>query len=315
VPRPFLFAIALLASSAIASGCSGAVSQHDIRSAEGSITGLTVSGSFGSLPVVRMAAPLRLAKTQTSVVVTGTGPPVQIDQLFVLQVSLYDARTGRRAASTYEAGQQPLLAKSTDDSLFPALSAALIGKRQGSRVVMALTARDAYGTGGTPPSGITPADPVVVVADIAAVPPAATVRLAPTTSRPATGGLPGIVASAGVPSGLDLAGSRAPDRLVVVTLVKGTGPKVRDHSLITVDYLGQGWGSKVPFDDTYFKDPAIVPIGTEQSLPAWDQALVGVRRGSRVLVLAPADLTREPTFVDVPPRATIGWVVDVLGVS
>jgi peptidylprolyl isomerase len=298
---------------ALVAACSGSPG----TSAEpGAIYGVGVTGSLGAEPTVRMAAPLTLHKTQAQVVITGTGPPVQIDQLFVLELTLYDARTGARAASTYDQGQQPLLTKSTADSLFPALVTALVGKRQGSRVVVALSGADGFGSGGTPPKGVQAGDPLIVIADILAVPPAATIPNATGTPAAATPGAPTVTVVAGDPTEISVPRlQQPPARVVVIPLIDGHGPKVRDHSLVTIDYLGQVWGSGGPFADTYFKEPVVVPIGAQLSLPAWNQALVGVRRGSRLLVIDPNDATRVPGAVAVPSRGTIAWVIDILGVS
>jgi peptidylprolyl isomerase len=280
------------------------------------IYGLGVSGSVGSEPTVRMAAPLKLRATTTQVVITGSGPPVQVDQQFVLQLTLYDARTGKRVASTYDAGERPLVVKSSDDTLFPALTKALLGKRQGSRVVVGLTGRDAYGSAVAPPRGVRSQDPVVVIADVVATPATDVLDRAdgiPVTTR---SGAPHVEVTAGDPTAITVPpGSTDPTKLQVILLVNGTGPPVQSHGLVTLDYLGQVWGSRGAFVDTYFKEPAVVPIGATGSMPAWDQALVGVRRGSRVLVVDPNPPGRVPGVVAAPARGTICWVVDVLGVS
>ncbi|MFL6158664.1 MAG: FKBP-type peptidyl-prolyl cis-trans isomerase [Marmoricola sp.] len=307
-------AAVLVVVTVVLSGCSGSVGRNGIRSAEGTITGLTVAGEPGTPPTVRMAAPLRFSRSRTSVVVTGTGPPVLIDQLFVLQLTLYDARTGKRALSTYDPSMTPVVAKSSDDTLFPVLVKALVGQRQGSRVVLAATADDAYGSVGTAPPGVRPSDPVVVVADIVAVPPPTTLPEATGTAVKPPSGAPALLTDGTMPTGLDLAAG-VPARFTVVPLLRGSGPVVREHSLVTVHYLGQVAGSSTPFDSTYFKEPALVPVGAEGSLPAWDKALVGLHRGSRVLITAPASLTRTTAVVRAPARETITWVVDVLGVS
>ncbi|MCZ4498192.1 MAG: peptidylprolyl isomerase, FKBP-type [Marmoricola sp.] len=313
-PRTAAVGAVLVAVVTVVSACSGSVSKADLRSAEGSIVGLAVSGEPGTRPVVRMAPPLKVPTTQTDVLVAGTGAPVQIDQRFVLQLSLYDARTGKAALSTYDAGQVPLVAKDSDDTLFPVLSKALVGQRQGSRLVLALTAADAFGAGGVPPAGIAATDPVVVVADVVAVPPT-TVLPGPDGATVAPEpGAPEVQVQDGLPVGISTSGP-APDRLRVVPLVKGTGPKVRSHSLVTLDFLGQQWERVTPFEDTYYKEPAVFPVGTAGSVPAWDAALTGVRRGSRLLVIAPADLSSAPGVPAAPERATIAWVIDVLGVS
>ncbi len=51
------------------------------------------------------------------------------------------------------------------------LQKALTGRRQGARVLVAATADDAYGDTGAPQYGIKPGDPLVMVADVVAVPP------------------------------------------------------------------------------------------------------------------------------------------------
>ncbi|MFL6062264.1 MAG: hypothetical protein ACJ72E_13605 [Marmoricola sp.] len=319
--RPVIWALAAAAPLLGLTGCSGSVGHGAIRSAEGSITGLTVAGPVGSAPSVRMAAPLKVGSTQTAVITAGTGAPVQIDQLFVLQLSLYDARTGRLALSTYQHGVQPVVAKSSDDSLFPALTKALIGLREGSRVALALTPADAYGSGGVPPAGVRAEDPVVVVADVVAVPP---VDVAPAitlpTPYPTAPDAPGdpVVRMAGsLPVGVDFRHADRPDPGAITTIheVDGTGPVVRQHSLVTVRFLGQVFGHTEPFADSYFKDPQLVPVAAEGSVTSWDYALVGLHQGSRVVVIGPAGPPGVATAPGIGKDDTIAWVIDVLGVS
>lgn len=296
--------------------CSGSVGADQIRSAEGSITGLTVSGPVGSAPSVRIAAPLTVARTQHEVVETGTGAPVQIDQLFVLELTLYDARTGAEALSTYDPGEEPLVAKNTDDTLFPALAKAVVGQRQGSRLVLALTAADAYGGGGAPPPGVRADDPVVAVADVVAVPPAEVLPAADGAARKVPAGAPKVQYAGTQPVSLDLAGAPAPPPGVhVLTLIQGSGPVVPEHGLVAVDYLGQVWGRRVPFADTYFKEPLVVPVGAEGTATTWDTALVGAHRGSRLLVIGPAGAYGVAATAGIGKDVTTAWVIDVLGVS
>jgi peptidylprolyl isomerase len=312
---PARCAAVLVAALVLATGCSGALNRSQVRSAEGSITGLTVSGEPGTEPVVRIATPLAVPTTQTEVTVAGAGAPVQVDQLFVLELTLYDARTGAKAFSTYAPGSHALAAKTTDDTLFPKLSTALVGQKQGSRIVLAMAAADSFGAGGVPPRGVQASDPVVVVADVVSVPPTDTIPAATGAALALPTGLPRIIEDPSGPSSLATGGLRAPRGVVVVQLIAGTGPPVRDRSLVSLDYLGQVWGSGEPFADTYFKDPVLAALGTGTSPPAWQRGLVGVRRGSRVLVIAPAALAGVPGAPGAPTHGTIAWVIDVLGVS
>lgn len=298
-----------------ASACSGAVDADTVRNAGGPVVGLSVSGTPGEAPGVRIVAPLEFTETESQVVVAGTGAPVQIDQLFVVQLALYDARTGRKALSTYDEPNAPILAKSSGNQLFPVLTEKLVGLRQGSRLVMAVTADDAFGSGGKPPPGIEADDPVVVVADVIAVPPTTVDPVADGPARDVPTGRPTVVLEVGEPTRIEFGSAEEPDDVVVVPLIDGSGPPVPQHGLVTLDLLAQAWGSRLPFESTYFKDPVVLPVGTDGSIPAWDEALVGLRRGSRVLVLAPAAQARVPVSAGVPERATIAWVIDILGVS
>jgi len=307
--------VVLLLVLAVCAACSGSVDADKVRTAGGPVVGLTVSGTPGEPPSVRIVAPLKVTETKGQVMVAGTGAPIQVDQLFVLQLALYDARTGAKALSTYDEPLAPIATKSTGDRLFPVLTKELVGLRQGSRLVMVVTGADAFGSGGTPPSGVRADDPVVVVADVVAVPPTETVPAAEGDAQEPPAGRPSVVLEGDEPVRIEVGQAAEPDEVVVVPLIEGTGPPVRAHSLVTLDLLAQAWGSRLPFEDTYFKEPVVLPVGTEGSIPAWDHALVGLNRGSRVLVIAPAEQARVPVSSGVPEHATIAWVIDILGVS
>lgn len=316
--RVLVLAVILVAVA----GCSGSVDQDDLARASGQLRGIEVSGTPGRPPQVRIQAPLEVDATRSRTVVAGTGAPLYLDRIFVLQLTMFDARTGRKAISTYDDGQAPLAVTDSAGSLFPALREALVGLRQGSRLVMVATADDTFGDTGAPQYGIAAGDPVVLVADVVAVPPKDVLTgpvgedVAPARDVPQL-----LLDADGTPDRLRFrvdGGSVArPDRLVVVPLVKGTGPEVRASGLVTLDYLGQVWGSRAQFANTWLKEPVTVALGVDGVLPAWDQALVGVRRGSRLLVLAPPELAYGDSGnpPDVPAGATLAYVIDVLGVS
>jgi len=297
-------ALAALLLAGAVTACSSTVRGEDARVAGEVVTGLTVSGDPGTAPVVRMRTPLTIDETTSAVTVQGTGAPVQVDQLFVIELSIFDARTGKASVS-----RLPLAAKTSDDQLFPKLSDALVGVRQGSRLVLAATAADAFGTGGVPPKGVDRSDPVVVVADVVAVPPTKVLKTADGLPAAYVAGTPELSSPGGVPTtvNFDQVGDE-PARPRKYLLMGGTGPQVRPRSLITVNFLGQEWRRPDPFESTYFKEPEQVAIGTGTAPAGWDDLLVGVPRGSRVMIV-------EPAGNDVAHHGTIVWVVDVLGVS
>jgi FKBP-type peptidyl-prolyl isomerase-like protein len=83
-------------------------------------------------------------------------------------------------------------------------------------------------------------------------------------------------------------GSKPDKKLDVSVLSKGSGHKVAKGDLLVADYLGKVYKSGKVFDNSYDrKVPAAFPIGTGAVIPAWDKALVGVKTGSRVLMVVP----------------------------
>jgi peptidylprolyl isomerase len=278
-----------------------------------------VAGAVGARPTLSFGTPLKVGESGWRVLRQGTGDPIRVDQQFLLQLTLVNGRTGRTAISTLDPGQTAKTLRSTDEDLFPVLQKALVGRRQGARILVAAAAQDAYGDVGAPQYGIKPGDPLVMVADVVAVPPT-TVLDGPdgTTVKPART-LPRLVERNGEVTRLRFTSRtmRKPTHLVVVPLVEGTGPPARDQSLVTIDDLGQLWGTGRVVTSTYGKEPMTFALGTGNVIKAWDRALVGVRRGSRLLVLAPPRLAFQKTGQppEIPGNATLAYVIDVLGVS
>ena len=80
----------------------------------------------------------------------------------------------------------------------------------------------------------------------------------------------------------------APDRSCSgKVLSEGTGRRSKSGQLLAVDYLGQVYGGKV-FDNSYDRKPARgVRDRAGQVIAGWDDTLVGMKAGSRVLISVP----------------------------
>ena len=89
---------------------------------------------------------------------------------------------------------------------------------------------------------------------------------------------------------LDFAGTPKPDgKLRSAVLIQGTGATVKKGQTITVNYLGQVYKGKKPFDESYSKQPASFAIGTGAVISGWDKTLVGQKVGSRVILAIPPE--------------------------
>ena len=77
------------------------------------------------------------------------------------------------------------------------------------------------------------------------------------------------------------------------------------------------WGSKKPFDSSFSRGaPTPFGVGVKGLIPAWDKVIPGLKRGSRVLIIAPpGDAYGARAQQGIPANSTLTFVVDVLGVD
>lgn len=278
---------------------------------------VSVSGDFGKAPEVDFSAPLDVTESASWTTVKGEGDKIGQASTAVLQLTLLDGRSGKKAISTFDQGQTPLQVSLTEQFL-PSLAEALVGARAGSRLVVASTPEDAYGAGGSPQIGIKGGDPVVMVADVLATDPADPLDGPTGDEVEPPSDAPRLVERDGVPSGFEVpAGVKKPTKLQVVPLREGTGDEVEDPDRVTVNYLGAVWKGEKPFDQSYDKDPTTFSIGLGAVIKCWDQGLVGQKEGARVMLVCPPDTAYGNTAQgdDIPARSTLVFVIDVLGVG
>lgn len=278
---------------------------------------VAVGGDFGAAPEVDFDAPLKVPTSSSWTTEEGEGDEVGQASTAVLQLTLLDGRTGEKAISTFDEGQTPLQVSLTEEFL-PSLAEALVGARAGSRLVVASTAEDAYGSGGSPQIGIEGGDPVVMVADVLATDPTDVLEGPTGDEVEPSAGAPRLVEGDGVPTGFEVpARAKKPTRLQVVPLREGSGDTVEDPDRVTVNYLGAVWKAEQPFDQSYDKEPTTFSIGLGAVIKCWDEGLVGQKEGARVMLVCPPDTAYGNTAQgeDIPARSTLVFVIDVLGVG
>ncbi|MDK6900676.1 FKBP-type peptidyl-prolyl cis-trans isomerase, partial [Streptococcus agalactiae] len=83
---------------------------------------------------------------------------------------------------------------------------------------------------------------------------------------------------------LVFSGQQAPAELEVSVIKEGDGQVVEEGDYIACNYLGQVWDGNV-FDNSYDRgQPLSFQVGVGQVIQGWDQALVGLKVGTRVLL-------------------------------
>ncbi|MGZ4437490.1 MAG: FKBP-type peptidyl-prolyl cis-trans isomerase [Nocardioides sp.] len=281
------------------------------------IAGLHVSGAVGTAPTVTVDAPLKVDKPQSQVLKVGTGNPVQAGQEALLHIYLANGKDGKKAATTYDQGV-PIDVKMDESSLFKAVVDALVGKPRGSRVAIAAPVKAIYGPQGASQIGLKPSDTVVFVVDVMSVPPKDVLSGPQGSKASVPSGIPGVETSGTKVTGLDFskAAKKPGTKLQVIPLTQGTGPAARPQSLVTFNYFGEVYGAHKPFDESFSKQPVTFALGMNKLIQGWDKGLVGVKRGSRVMLIVPPNEGYGPQAqANIPANSTLVFVVDILGVD
>ena len=302
-----------LALALSATACGSSDKQDDAKpSVEDKVK---VTGDFGKKPTIEIDSPLKVSKSTSWTTVDGKGDKVGSDATTILSLTLANGRTGKTAISTTDEGQRPLEVK-LGDQVFPSLVEALVGKAADSRVVVASSPDDAYGDTGAKQIGIKPGDSIVMVADVLSTDPTKILDGPTGAETPAPATAPKILETDGDLTGLDFKGLTKPKGFQAIQLREGTGPEIETPDRIAADYMGQVWGGKEPFNNTYGKEPARFSIGLGSVIKAWDQGLAGLKEGARVMLICPPDTAYgKSAQPGIPANSTLVFVIDVLGVG
>jgi len=287
--------------------------------AGGALGDVTVEGEVGEKPEVTLPDGFELDETASDEIVSGDGVPLVAGQPAIIHITMVNVRTGEVAISTYDQ-DQPLALPSLDEAnLFGTMVEAIEGASSGSRYVFGMLPADLYGEQGNTQLGIEGEDQVIAVVDAISGPPEEVIDGPEGTAVDPPKGAPKVVEDGdGLVTGLDFSGlpAQAPKKFQVITLIEGEGPESRDDSVVTFNYLGQIWGKKKVFDESYTREPSPFGLGVSGLIPAWDEGLVGLKRGSRVLIIAPPEMGYgDQDRPGIPANSTLVFVVDVLGVS
>ncbi len=306
--------LVLLLAFTLAACGGGSGDEESGSSASSGLDSLTISGEVGSQPDVTFDGELKVDDIETEVVEEGDGEEVAAGDSVLTHIWIGNGFEQKEAFSTYDA-QAPQLFTVDDKSLSEFFIKALEGQTIGSRVAVAASAETAFGEAGNTQLGIGNKDTVVAVVDlVAAVPdgPEGTEQKAPSWA-------PALKGDDAAPTGLDFAGTPKPDdSLQSASLVEGKGEEVQKGQTIVVNYLGQVYGGKKPFDESYSGQPTSFQIGVGGVVKGWDQTLVGAPVGSRVIMALPPDFgygDQGNEQAGIKGTDTLYFVVDVLAAS
>jgi peptidylprolyl isomerase len=281
-------------------------------SASDPLSTVSIEGAAGKAPKVTWDGQMEADKRETKVLEEGDGAVVKEGDKVFTHIWIGNGLTEKQAFSTYANGKPELV--TVDENLAPIFGDALEGQALGSRVAVTAPADEAFGEQGNASLDIGNKDPVLVIVDPISVQevldgPQGTEQQAPAWA-------PTVVEKDGDVTALDFAGAPKPDgKLRSAALIQGDGPVVKSGQSITVDYLGQVYGGKKPFDESFSKEPASFAIGTGAVIPGWDKTLVGAKVGSRMLLAIPPEEgygAAGKEDAGIKGTDTLYFVVDIL---
>lgn len=275
------------------------------------LAAVTISGDFGEEPKVTWEDRMTADALESEVLIEGEGAALEDGQQVFARLWLGNGYSKKTALSSYGEDAAPELLTVGDD-LSPAIAAAVQDRTLGSRVAVAAPPKDAFGEGGNAQLGIGNTDSVLFIVDLISLLPdgPSGTQEKPSSWAPAVEGDED-------PTALDFQGTSKPtDKLRTTTLIAGDGEPTAKGQTIYVDYLGQVYGGKQPFDASYQRgEPFSFPLGGGQVVKGWDQALAGVPLGSRVLIAVPPKLgygeAGNPD-AGIKGTDTLYFVIDVL---
>jgi peptidylprolyl isomerase len=271
---------------------------------------VSVTGEVGESIKVTYDSQVSVDDATSKVLTEGDGPELSDGDQVTTHLYLGNGFTTEQALNTYDSGSPEQLTLD-EQQLSEVFLEALSGHTIGSRVAVLAPASEAFGETGNPALGIGNEDTILLVADLIKIyePPEA-------TDVPASK-MPELVIEKGDPVGFDFGGLPKPkpdDELKRTILEKGDGETVTPDMTLTVDYLGQVYEGKKPFDESYSKEPA--EFSLNQVVQGWTIGLSGVKVGSRVLLAIPPALGYgEQAQPDIPANSTLYFVIDIRAAS
>ncbi len=278
-----------------------------------------VSGTFDKTPSVTIPAQKASGNLVISTPIKGSGPAIKSGNAALANVALYKWSGTKHTLvdSTFGSGPQVLPAQMG----LTGLTKALTGARIGSRIVAVLPPKYGYGTSGQSQLQITGTDTVVWVIDVLQ-------QYSPTASANGThvtnggGSLPSVTAATGQAPVITVPKTAPPAKLSVTTLIKGTGPKLASGDTVVAQYVGSIWRTGKVFSSSWpsAQSPAGTPFSFQLGghvITGWNQGLVGVPVGSRVMLVIPPALGYGPTggqpSVGITKTDSLVFVIDVVG--
>ncbi len=307
-------AVALLAPLAVTVALAGCGSSASAKANANSA--VTISGAAGTAPTIKIPTTKPTTTLVTKTLTKGSGRVLAPTDSYLanFEVYIWRGKTHKLLFSSYKGTPEVLPVTIGLSGLQKAVS----GQKVGSRVEAVLPPKFGYGATGNTQLGVKPTDTLVWVVDVLQ---AFSATQGATGKQITNGGgaLPKITVAPGTGPTIAVPKSTPPSKLVVTTLVKGTGAPVKTGQSLVVRYVASIWRTGKVFNDNWpsAQQPTTPPnvFALGQLIPAWNTGLVGLPVGSRVmLVVPPAEGygSKGQPSAGIKGTDTLVFVIDIL---
>jgi peptidylprolyl isomerase len=268
-------------------------SEADVKA----VDAIEVAGPVGEEPKVTFKTPLQVSSPTFRIVDEGTGAELKEKDQVTIDYVVLAGKDGKQATSTWKTKEPETF--ELGNAQYDLLNDQLIGKKVGTRLLMASTAMDQ-----------TIQVTMVEVAKVEA-PTEIPTRAEGTAVEPEDG-LPAVeLADDGQPTVTIPKNYEEPTDLVIQPLVEGDGAEVTKDQTVTVQYAGCLLDG-TSFDSSWSRGtPTSFPLNGV--IPGWTNGIAGQKVGSQVLLVIPADQAYgDQEQNGIPANSTLVFVVDIL---
>ncbi|WP_425835920.1 FKBP-type peptidyl-prolyl cis-trans isomerase [Streptomyces fractus] len=277
-----------------------------------------VSGAYGKQAKISLPKGDPSDKFVVHTLSQGDGPTVKKNDLVSMNFTGKVWKGGKDLGSTYgqQGGGDQMVTAGAEGQL-PAFSQAVLGQKEGSRVLVVAPPAAGFGSQGNQQVGIKGSDTLVFALDVGKVIP----KKAEGKQASIPSNLPQIKADKEEPATISIPKSDPPKDLVDKVLIQGKGAEVKKGQTVTMQYSGAAWKinegkKKAELFDSSWKSgqPFTTPIGGGQVIKGWDNGLVGKHVGDRVLLVIPPDQAygKKAQGKTLPANSTLVFTVDIL---
>ena len=272
--------LASVAASLVLTGCGG--SGDEGQGAAGDVDDIRVSDA--DTPKVAVPKGFFVDKTATKVVTEGDGDEVYDGDTVQAHYVAVNGRTGKQFDSSFTSGAVPAVTLGSSTTTGGIIKG-VVGQKVGSRLIVAIAPSDGFGQD-QDQYDLKADDTMVFLFDIVGKYPQG-------EAQPLPRSLPSLTLDdKGHPTGFKdtkhTAKKQTKESIHVVN--QGTGAKVKAGQSLMANYVGQIYGTKTVFGESWSDGPSQPFDLTPGSVvPCWSDLLVGQELGSRVVLACPPD--------------------------